>query len=79
MFATANTMTMLSKYPNAKFILTPVKAQQLLAQHDTHISLDDAEIMLELLRKLSKLSVSETINHAVARQINAPEGEIVKP
>jgi len=70
---------MLPRYTNEKFTLTPVKAQRILAEHDTHITLEDAEIMLELLRKLSKLSVSETLKHVIALQKEAPEGEIVKP
>lgn len=75
----SNQKPMLPQYQNEKYTLTPVKAQQMLAQHDTHITLEDAEIMLELLRKLSKLSVSETVRYAIACQKEAPEGEIVKP
>ncbi|TCC88770.1 hypothetical protein EZ428_19265 [Pedobacter frigiditerrae] len=63
---------MLPQYRNEKFSLTPVKAQRMLAEYDTHITLEDAEIMLELLRKLSKLSVSETLKHVIACQKEAP-------
>ena len=59
---------MLTKYRNEQFSLTPVKAQLILAQYGTHISLEDAEIMLELLRKLSKLSVRETLKHFTVSQ-----------
>lgn len=76
MFAGSNRKCMLPQYKNEKYSLTPVKAQRMLAQYDTHITLEDAELMLELLRKLSELSVSETIKYAVARQKEAPEGEI---
>lgn len=69
---------MLPQFKNEKYTLTPVKAQQMLARHDTHVTLEDAEIMLELLRKLSKLSVSETVKYAIAYQKEAPKGEIVK-
>lgn len=74
-----NDKPMLPKYRNEQYSLTPVKAQRILAQYGTHITLEDAEIMLELLQKLSKLSVSETLKHVVASQVKPLEGEIVKP
>jgi len=72
-------MPMLPRFRNEQFSLTPVKAQRILARYGTHISLEDAEIMLDLLRKLSKLSVSETLKNVVASQKEAPMGEVVKP
>ena len=56
---------MLPKYRNEKFTLTPVKAQRILAQHGTELSLEDAEKMLELLRKLCKLSVNEIFKNTL--------------
>ncbi|RYF26786.1 MAG: hypothetical protein EOO42_00590 [Flavobacteriales bacterium] len=70
---------MLHQYKNEKFSLITVKAQRILAQYDTQITMEDAEIMLDLLRKLSKLSVSETVKHVITCQKEAPEGEIFKP
>ncbi len=70
---------MLPFIPNEKFTLTPVKAQRILAKNGTEITLEDAEIMLELLRKLSKLSVSEAFDRALSAQIHAPVPGEVKP
>lgn len=70
---------MLPQYRNDQYSLTPVKAQRILAQYGTHITLEDAEIMLELLRKMSNLSVSETLRHVTASQVKPRNGEIVKP
>lgn len=74
-----NDKLMLPQYSYDQYCLTPVKAQRILAQYGTHITLEDAEVMLELLRKLSKLSVSETIKHVSASQVKPRNGEIVKP
>lgn len=70
---------MLPNYRNEQYSLTPVKAQRILAQYGTHITLEEAEIMLELLRKLSKLSVSETLKCVSASQVKPRNGEILKP
>ncbi|PWG80828.1 hypothetical protein DDR33_10250 [Pararcticibacter amylolyticus] len=70
---------MLPQFRNEQYNLTPVKAQRILAQYGTNITLEDAEIMLELLRKLSKLSVNETLKHVSASQVKPREGEIVNP
>jgi len=70
---------MLPQFRNEQYSLTPVKAQRMLAQYGTEITLEDAEIMLQLLRKLSKLSVSETVKYVLASQDQAPDGAIVKP
>lgn len=62
---------MLPIYRNEKFTLTAVKAQKILAQYGTEITLDDAEIMLETLRKLCKLYVSEVFKNTTANQSQA--------
>jgi len=68
---------MLPYFPNEKFTLTPVKAQRILAKHGTEISLEDAELMLELLRKISKLSVNEAFKRLSTGQNEAPSpGEL---
>lgn len=68
---------MLPTYRNEKFTLTAIKAQKLLAQHGTHLTLKDVEIMLVLLRKLCKLSVSETFRDVYASKNQIPrEGEV---
>ncbi len=48
-------------FRNEKRTVTPEKAQKILAKHGTKISLEDAQIMLDFLYKLSNLSVSEVI------------------
>ena len=56
-----------------KFTLTPIKAQKILAQHGTHLTLVEVEIMLELLRKLCKLSVSE-----ISKDVSASNSQVPK-
>lgn len=63
---------MLLNYRNEKFTVTPLKAQMILAQHGTEITLEDAEIMLELLRKICKLSVSELLKTVDASENQVP-------
>mgnify|MGYP003583768580 FL=1 len=68
---------MLPTYRNEKFTLTAIKAQKVLAQYGTHLTLKDVEIMLELLRRLCKLSVSETFRDVYASKNQVPrEGEV---
>lgn len=64
---------MLPKYRNEKFSITPLKAQKILAQHGTEITLEDAEVMLELLRKICKLSVSELLKAVDASESQVPD------
>ncbi|WP_090623952.1 hypothetical protein [Parapedobacter indicus] len=44
----------------------------MVAKHGIEISLEDAEIMLELLRKISKLSVNEAFMQLSNSQNEAP-------
>jgi hypothetical protein len=53
-------------FRNEKRTVTPEKAQKILAKHGTVISLENAGIMLELLHKLSNLSVGQAIIRATA-------------
>jgi hypothetical protein len=53
-------------FRDEKRTLTPEKAVKILAKHGTIISLEKAKIMLDFLYKLSNLSVSQAILHAVA-------------
>ncbi|WP_439695373.1 hypothetical protein ACFGVS_20405 [Mucilaginibacter sp. AW1-7] len=54
--------------PNEKKTVTPAEARKILAKHGTDLSIEDAKIMLELLYKLSKLSVSQVIKRALQRR-----------
>jgi hypothetical protein len=51
-----------------KRTVTPEKAVKILAKHGTIISLEKARIMLELLYKLSNLSVNEALIPATAHK-----------
>lgn len=51
-----------------KRTLTPQKVVKILAEHGTIITLEQAEIVLEFLYKLSNLSVSQAIKSAIQRQ-----------
>jgi hypothetical protein len=42
------------------------QAQRILARHGTHISVEEAELMLNFLRKLSKLAVRALLDRAGA-------------
>lgn len=62
---------------NEKFRLTPNKAQKVLAKHGTHLTLEDVEIMLVLLRKLCRLSVSEIFKDISSSNNQVPnEGDV---
>lgn len=68
---------MLDSYKNEKFSLTPLKAQKILAKHGTQLTLEDVEIMLVMLRKLCKLSVSEIFKEVSASKNQVPiEGDV---
>lgn len=54
--------------PSEQRTVTPEKARKLLAKYGTVLSLEEAKIMLDLLYKLSNLSVSETLKRAKQQQ-----------
>ena len=55
-----------------KRTVTPEKAVKILAQSGTIISLEKAGFMLDLLYKLSNLSVAEAISSAKVQQNTPP-------
>ncbi|WP_295719955.1 hypothetical protein [Mucilaginibacter sp.] len=64
-----NHQPMQQYFRNEKRTITPEKAIKILAKHGTIITHDKAIIMLELLYKMSNLSVREAILTATAQKI----------
>ena len=59
--------------PSEQRTVTPEKARKILAKYGTVLSLEEAKIMLDLLYKLSNLSVSETLKRAKQQQLDLLE------
>jgi len=51
--------------------MTAEKAVKILAEHGTHISLEEAEIVVDYLRKLAKIAVAQCLREeeGIVREI----------